>query len=213
MKTVLILLAMLFSLNTYATNCIPSPEKPAQFNRTIDTIGDSITWFHQAERLRCLMLDNGLRMDFLGKFLDPYGYHHDGHGGDSTFDTLKRIHSIPKSDSYFLLVGVNDIDDTAMTTFLNIQQIAHSLYQINNNAKIFVSTLIPIDTPLNNRNNEVNKLLREKLSCIHCVLVDTGEMFASQPNWQSLLVDKVHPTAQGYELIANYLVTIINKNS
>jgi lysophospholipase L1-like esterase len=139
--------------------------------------------------------------------------------GHFTFKTglrIERLGQTPKSDNYFMLIGVNDkllLNLTAEQTVANIEKIAGELTKKNPNAKIFVSTLLPtVRQDLNTQNNLINGILRTKLNCKNCILVDTGAMFSMIKDWPSLTFDGVHPKAEGYEKIAEYIVPIINKN-
>ena len=203
-----ILIGLLFSIIAYA-ECDTSIEKLPRFNRTMDTIGDSLTWNLEGNKLRCLLDSKNFNYDFIGAYIDGYGYHHDGQGGDTSKDVLSRIDSIPYSDNYFLLIGVNDIPKTAQYTYNNIIKISELLHKKNPSALIYVSTLLPTDDYHNIRNNEVNILLRNKLDCYYFELIDLGAYFSSIPNWEQLMIDGVHPTLEGYNKITDYLITVI----
>lgn len=200
---------LMMILNTsYAACEISSQELPPKYGRTLDTIGDSITWTRDGTKLRCTLDEKGIAYDFVGTYLDPYGYRHDGHGGDSTNIVLSRIDLIPKSDTYFILLGVNDINNKSSTpqkTHDNLMLIASKLFDKNQHAKIYISTLLPLDKEENIYNEEVNRLLKSYLPCKNCELIDLGAHFSSQPNWKELLLDKIHPNSEGYRIITDYL--------
>lgn len=195
---------------TYTVTAHNSTIKPV-FGRTIDTVGDSITWWTYGRFLRCLMRDDGLKYDFSGSHTDIFGFKHDGEGGNKTVDVLDRMSNIPVSDAYFVLVGTNDRIDPVYT-FENIVTISDQLKSKNSCAKIYISTLLPRNDEYNTRNQYVNELLREKTDwCAGCTLIDLGGYFYEKPNWTSyLMADNLHPNYAGYELISAYLASNIN---
>ncbi len=205
----------LLFLSMAHAGCDLSSDRAPKYHRTIDTIGDSLTWLLEGNKLRCLLDEKGIYYDFVGFNLDKYGYRHDGHGGDTSDEVINRMNIIPKSDAYFLLIGVNDISQTAQYSYDNINKIAQSLYEKNSLAIIYISTLLPVTKEwpnYNNRNNEVNKLLREQLNCINCKLIDLGAYFSSLPDWNKMMLDGLHPTLQGYNKITDYLVKEIKND-
>lgn len=197
------------SMNSHSYYCEPATSRPPIFNRTIDTIGDSITWNNNGAKLRCMLAGKGVRYDYVGSFVDPFGYRHDGHGGDTTQDVIDRMGSIPFSDSYFVLIGVNEGGSSARHTFINIQKIAEMLHEKNSNALIYISTLLPAIGPLHERNNAVNELLRTSLTCKNCFLVDTNRAFTNHEDWEFLILDDVHLTEKGYDVITDYLSKVL----
>ncbi len=178
------------------------------FDASFDTIGDSITWWNHGEKLRCLLLDKGLKVNFVGNFIDIYGFNHDGHGGDTSKQVLDRLSSIPISDFYFLLIGTNDHIDPVFTAN-TIIKISEQLSIKNRDAKIYVSTLLPKTDKFSPINSKINKLLRNAKLCPQCQLVDLGAHIESLPNWKLLFDDGVHPNAKGYEVIVNYLIEVM----
>lgn len=192
-----------YTVKSYTT------ERKLIFGRTLDTIGDSITWWQQGRFLRCLMRDSGLMYDFRGTYYDVFGFGHDGSGGDKTQDVINRISAIVPQDAYFVLIGTND-RITPQQTVNNIQTIVLALKEKNSCAKVYFSTLLPRTDEFNARNQEINTLLRALPSlCDGCILIDTGAFFYSLPSWQSYLLDGVHPSYTGYQLMAAYLSAFI----
>lgn len=199
---------LIYSGFSFATFCDSSP-KPPIYYKTLDTIGDSITWAHYGEKFRCKMMDQGLHFDFVGYFIDPYGYHHDGHGSDTSLTVIERMNNIPISDYYFLLIGSNDHLE-AQQTVDNIIKITHLLKLKNNNAIIYISTLIPKTDSFQPLNLQINNLLKNTYFCDQCSVIDVGGYFESLPNWQNLLYDGIHPNEDGYNYMVEYIVPIIN---
>lgn len=185
--------------------------RPQVFGRTIDTIGDSITWWTYGRFLRCYMRNQGLMYDFKGSHTDIFGFQNDGEGGNKTTDVLSRMGSIPVSDAYFVLIGTND-RITPEETFDNIVLIADQLKSKNPCSKVYISTLLPRNDSFNSRNQEVNTFLRGYTSwCAGCVLIDLGAYFYGLPNWATyLMADGLHPNDAGYQKIAAYLAPLIN---
>ncbi len=185
-----------------------SNARPQVFGRTIDTIGDSITWWQYGRYLRCLMRDSGLKYDFSGNNFDDFGFQHDGNGGAKTSDVLANMSSIPVSDSYFVLIGTND-NTTASDTADNIIEISEQLHSKNACAKIYISTLLPRNDNFNTLNQSINTLLKNYTGwCNKCQLVDLGGYVYGKPSWQSyFMADGLHPNMSGYSLIASYLGT------
>lgn len=184
-------------------------ERKLIFGRTLDTVGDSITWWQQGRFLRCLMRDNGLMYDFRGGHYDDFGFGHDGVGGDNTTNLLARIGSIPVEDAYFLLIGTND-RISPEETVNNIKQIVLQLRAKKTCVKVYFSTLLPRTDEYNERNQQINVLLRGlDPICNDCTLIDTGTYFYELPSWSTYLVDGIHPTYAGYQKITSYISSLI----
>ncbi|WP_160149839.1 SGNH/GDSL hydrolase family protein [Legionella beliardensis] len=195
----------IYYLASFQTN------KKSEFNQTIDTIGDSLTWVRNGRFLRCLMRDQGLPYDFKGSHTDTFGFEHDGEGGDTTQDVLKRINQIPITDAYFLLIGTND-RIPPQETVNNIIQIAKGLHTKNRNAKIYISTLLPRSDDYFERNQTVNKLLLQKRPiCPKCQVLDVGGAFYALADWQKLLPDRLHPSYEGYVELAKIITKQLNR--
>lgn len=192
----------------YVVKSYKTERKPV-FGRTLDTIGDSITWWQHGRFMRCKMRDYGLMYDFGGTQTDVFGFGHDGKGGNKTTDVLDRIASIPKQDAYFILIGTNDRIEPQETVD-NIKLIAELVQAKNTCAKVYISTLLPRNDAFNARNQTINALLRADTAlCANCTLVDLGAYFNALPNWPTYLADGLHPNAQGYDAIAARLALII----
>jgi lysophospholipase L1-like esterase len=178
----------------------------------IAMVGDSITWAGYGQRLRCEMLDAGFSGHFVGRHVDSFGLAHEGEGGNTTADLMRRLENVPASSRYFLLIGTNDVTATPKETLDNILHIAGGLSHARKAAKVYVSTLLPRsdNKAANRRNDAVNELLRAHFkTCTDCqslVLVDTAQVMHEHGDWQSLLVDGLHPSIEGYRFLAKYWV-------
>ena len=212
MNKILSIFLFALSLNCFSTSCEPNLNRPILFNKTISTIGDSITWQGEAQYFRCLMRDNGLQYEFVGTHTDPFYFQHEGEGGNTTLQILERINQIPVADAYFLLIGINDILQNVPESVIvsNIITISNSLYQKNNNAKIYISTLLPINYPQNNKVQKVNLLLLSKSKiCPTCTIIDIGNQMYHQSNWPSYFIEGIHPNKNGYEFLSKTIVPYI----
>ena len=179
------------------------------FKKSMDTIGDSITWWSKGRFFRCLMRDNGLLYDFVGSHTDIFGFGHDGEGGNTSAEVLGRLDSIPYADSYFLLIGTND-RITAQKTIDHIVEIAKKL-GAKHNSSVYISTLLPRADKYNQRNQEINEMLISYgVICSKCHVIDLGGAFYALPNWQSYLADGLHPSLKGYIVLAKLVAKYIN---
>jgi len=70
-----ILMALCITLTSYADSCVETTiEKPKYYNRTMVTIGDSITYSDYGEFLRCMLDNQGIGYDFIGSKIDKFGF-------------------------------------------------------------------------------------------------------------------------------------------
>jgi lysophospholipase L1-like esterase len=203
---------------TWAENAVPvssgvykveeyeSP-RPEVYGKTMVTIGDSITWSQYGRYLRCLLIDNDIGYDFIGTKTDTFGFKHEGAGGNNSQDVLNRIEKIPTSDSYFILLGTNDINFTPEQTVSNLAEIVKKLKIKNNNSVIYISTLLPRKGKPNDRNLMVNDLLKQKKLPNNVFVLDTAESFYKKGNWEAyFLKDALHPNYAGYELLTSVII-------
>jgi lysophospholipase L1-like esterase len=207
---------------TWAENAVPvssgvykveeyeSP-RPEVYGKTMVTIGDSITWSQYGRYLRCLLIDNDIGYDFIGTKTDTFGFKHEGAGGNNSQDVLNRIEKIPTSDSYFILLGTNDINFTPEQTVSNLAEIVKKLKIKNNNSVIYISTLLPRKGKPNDRNLMVNDLLKQKKLPNNVFVLDIADNFYNTTNWKIyFLDDMLHPNIQGYKFLAASIIEHIN---
>lgn len=187
-------------------------EKPRAYNKTMATIGDSITWSMFGKYLRCQLTNKGINCDFVGTKTDACGFAHEGEGGNTTVDVYNRVDAIPQADTYFILLGTNDvlINYTPLQTVGDLMVIARKLLTKYPNSKVYISTLLPRYSTYLQRNLDINTILKSCNWGNGIEIVDLGGYFYSQSNWQSLLQpDVLHPNLAGYNVITDYLVSHI----
>lgn len=178
------------------------------FNKTLCTIGDSITWGASfGGYYRKLLLENGLEYDFIGNHTDIFGYQHSAEGGDGTSSVLNRMQNIPLSNSYLLLIGLNDrFVYSSQDSFNNILRIVKQLEARGKDVIINVCTILPVTlqgvTPFV---DGINNLLRNHNWRSHTKLIDTNQYLSGINGWSNMLVDGGHPTLEGYETLTQWL--------
>ncbi|WP_458627080.1 SGNH/GDSL hydrolase family protein [Winogradskyella sp. PC D3.3] len=189
-------------------------------NISLCTIGDSQTWWSNAQNLRKFINQSYPNLIFIGSNTDVFGYGHEGEGGNNTNQLIKRINRIPKADYYTLLIGTNDWKNDIETTFLNIVAVTESLTKINANAKILYLTPIPT---VNKERDFFNTSLKEKLLIKfkeneNIVVLDLGNEMRKNEDWESnyLSSDGLHQSPEGVRfmsnLIAEKIKTIANNS-
>lgn len=178
-------------------------------NNTFTMIGDSITWWQRGEYFRCRLDKIGFSRKFIGSRTDIFGYGHEGEGDDNTNNVLERIDHIVDSEAYFLLIGTND-RDAPLKTYQNILKITSLLAKRETTKVVYISTLLPRNDEFNNRNNEINKLLRAgNYFHVKIKLIDLGARFETYENWETLLADGLHPNDAGYQFLVEEIKNLI----
>lgn len=199
----------------YTIETIDSPRTQTGPIR-VSTIGDSMTWFGDAQSLRCRLAAYLPGHSFIGSRTDSYGFGHDGHGGDNTADILARINAVPVSDIYILMAGSNDGGYTPEETAQNIETITDRLLDKNGNAKIYVNTLPPRGdqyadlAPL--RNAAIRNWYSLSMKKNNIILIDTDMAMNAIPGAMSRFIsaDKIHPSKEGYDFITKFESSAIN---
>lgn len=181
-----------------------------QFGKmSICTIGDSQTWWSNAQNLRKFINESNEDFIFIGSNTDIFGYGHEGEGGNNTNALIKRINNIPKADYYTLLIGTNDWKSDIQTTFLNIVEITDYLMNLNSNAKILYLTPIPT---VNKERDFFNTSLKEKLLLKfkenrNISVLDLGKEMRKNEDWESnyLSSDGLHQSTEGVRFMSNLI--------
>ncbi len=182
------------------------------YNKTLCMIGDSIYVWKNAGQLRSLMRESGLPYDFIGNNTDTMGYQHSAVAGDTTWGVINRLATIPFSDSYNILIGINDyslLSTVPVDAFNNILRIVQILKSKSPLSQINICTLLPTTAAAADVFVQgVNALITTYPNWPSNVsIIDLGGYIRSVPSWQTavLLADGLHPSLAGYQLIALYL--------
>lgn len=202
--------------NCFASSCEYSEDSDKMiFDKTIVSIGDSLTWGGSGDKLRCLLRDYGMKYDFAGRHFDSFGFRHEGEGGNTTMQVMERIQKIPVADAYFLLIGTNDAVMPAMQTVENIISIAIGLREKNDKSIIYISTLLPRNDQYNSRNQEVNSILNYFQDTHrwfkNCFILDAGNDLFKDPYWMEYFPDNIHPNEKGYVVYTNLVIQELPK--
>jgi lysophospholipase L1-like esterase len=202
----------------YVIETVDDP-RPQSGQLKLTTIGDSMTWFGDAQKVRCLLSSYLPNYSFVGSRTDTYGYGHDGHGGDNSGEVIARMKIIPVSDVYMLLIGSNDGKYTPDETAQNIGVIVSGLLQKNGSAKIYISTLPPRGDQYSDvtvlRNNAIRSWYQSCFCSGSVLLVDTDKAMRAIPNSLSRFIssDNIHPNPEGYDFITKLMSAAVRTQS
>ncbi len=200
-------------------------------------IGDSITWAPPAgDSWRGFLVKEMPELAFVGTHTSTLGYSHAGEGGNSTPHLLARIdnrESIPDSRYYHLLIGVNDnaganaknVPERARKTVNAIVEIVRHLEARPCTEKIFLGSLLPCANPKDPddvryiyrdaANQESNKILRAEFQRLFpsgkVVWVEYENVVRPLPNWRQII--QLHPTEDGYKILAKILADVLKKET
>ncbi|WP_299098144.1 SGNH/GDSL hydrolase family protein [uncultured Winogradskyella sp.] len=191
-----------------------------QFGTTsLCTIGDSQTWWSNAQNLRKYINDTNENLIFVGSNTDIFGYGHEGEGGNNSSELLNRIDNIPSADFYTLLLGTNDWKNNIETTFINITKITEHLTLLNPKAKILYLTPIPTTNKKRDLFNiDLSKKLIEKFKENKQIIVlDLRKKILDNENWEKdyLSHDGLHQNKDGVEFTAKSIgnkIIELNRN-
>ena len=196
----------------YKVSSVYDP-RPQIGRKTFSTIGDSMTWFNNGQAFRCDLASKLPNYRFVGSNTDSFGFGHDGHGGDNTYQTLQRIGEVPTSDAYFLLIGSNDGGMSPRRTAENIANIIKHLLHRGNRPHVYVSTL-PVRGDklayLVHKRNAAIKTWYASCGCrANVVLIDTHAAMQRKPDALARYInpapDLIHPTLAGYDLLSDLI--------
>lgn len=189
-------------------------------------VGDSITWAEYGDYWRKYMLEHLPRLAFVGNHTGLLGYSHEGEGGNNTTMVLERISRIPACHYYHLHIGTNDNslsgdEWTGERLEKHIAEVAARIFRIVEllllkpaAQKVFLGTIMPCHTDNPRRdavNSCVNAILRiafrTKFPEGRVVLIDYENAIRPDPGWEPLM--RLHPTRQGYKMVAAITVEAI----
>ncbi|QAY85411.1 SGNH/GDSL hydrolase family protein [Pseudomonas arsenicoxydans] len=182
---------------------------------SLTTIGDSMTWFGDAQSLRCYLSAYLPNYKFTGRYTDSFGFGHEGHGGDATSDIIARLPGMAVSDAYFLLIGANDNLSPVDATSRNIGVITDNLLAKNKNAKIYIGTLPPRGDEYADSSVSRNAAIRGWYSTYKnnnsVTLIDINEAMNSVPSpvLRFISPDRIHPNLIGHDLIAQMVSSAV----
>lgn len=189
----------------------PRPQALEEVPRTFSAFGDSIT-------NGVLRIDGdpvsteGYRAplrDMLRALLGSAEVLNQGQDGEVTEEGVGRIDNVVRDDdpdAVLILEGTNDITllvdppDIA----LNLRRMAERVFEEKDDVLVFLSLVPPqnrdaFEGPFNRRVDEVNELLPDAARDTGSVLVDMHTPFDGSADLYS---DLVHPTEEGYEVMA-----------
>ena len=136
-----------------------------------------------------------------------------GISGDVTEGVLKRLGELTyaKPKAVFLLIGINDIFNSATTPEYvadNILAIAKAIRKGSPQTTLYVQTILPTTTTsIKEKVQQTNALLRKKAGRKTYQLLDTHALFADEGDGmkKEYTKDGVHLNEEGYVLWADYL--------
>jgi lysophospholipase L1-like esterase len=198
-------------------------------NSNILVFGDSITWGAWdksggwVNRLKNYLTDQILNSDFQRY----YSLYNLGVSGDTSEDLLERFKSEtyaradPGLNNLFIIaIGINDSEYnlTSKQNRISLQQFQNNINTLLDQAKEFngdamVLGILPVDESktnpipwvgdsayVNEHAEKYNNVLKEICSNRHLQFIDLYTEFTKR-NYQSLLVDGVHPNDQAHEIV------------
>ncbi len=136
-----------------------------------------------------------------------------GISGDVTEGVLKRLGEImyAKPKAIFLLIGINDLFNTATTPQYvagNILAIAKNIRKASPDTKLYVQTILPTSTAsIKRKIQQTNALLRKKAGRKTFTLLHTHALFADEADVmkKEYTNDGLHLNEEGYTIWADYL--------
>lgn len=178
--------------------------------RYLCTLSDSNLIYQHGSYSRQLLKEAGLTYDFIGEFIDPYGFRHNAVSGMTTKLFLEtKLPKIPVADSYYILMGTNDesLSLPPEQTITNLLSIINYIKTKFPESIVYLSTLQLTMNPYWNR--QINARLRQLDLPAGVVLVDLEANMPTYSTWVTYLTDGTHVNQTGYELMAAYLATAL----
>ncbi|MCW3111057.1 MAG: hypothetical protein JWQ09_5563 [Segetibacter sp.] len=173
------------------------------------TIGDSQTWWNEANNLRLYLNNNFPDVYFVGSRTDINGYPHEGEGGNHSNQVLARINYIPKADYYSLLLGTNDWQGKIDSSFDNINRICNVLLTKSPKSKILYLTPLPTTNKIRDEFNIKlqGMLMNSFITNKRIMIIDIGNKMRENANWaqEYLLNDGLHQNQEGVKLMAEMI--------
>lgn len=199
-------------------------------------IGDSVTWAQAGDHFRGEFLKRFPQLAFSGTHTGILGYSHAGEGGDSTRRLLTRVDDpvrIPDAPYYHLLIGVNDAggakkdersEEVSSATVERIVQIVNALLKRKGTKKVFLGSILPSPFGPNGESTvreRTGSMINAKLRARFKELFPAGKVVwieyekplrAKLEVWkQREYLRGAHPTAKGYQMLADIAVPVLKK--
>lgn len=158
------------------------------------------------------------------------GYTIKSYGGRTgLLDTIKNNNTVKNNDPdiVILMIGTNDILDTYDISNIGsrLEELADFIYTQKSDVKLIIMSPPPIDSSieswvpdqttvnasLSTCKTAVQNLVKaKKAEGKSCEFVDINKLFNDQADYTVYLNDYCHPNEAGYELMGNYLATVVD---
>lgn len=173
------------------------------------TIGDSQTWWGHAGKLREELNKLNENLLFVGSSQDPFGYPHDGEGGNNTKQVLNRISKIPDADYYTLLLGTNDFKGDIVNSERNILEITNTLLKKFPQSKIlYITPLTTTNKERDEFNTNLKNVLISKFNTNDRIdIIDVRAVYKNNIDWAEryLTEDGLHQNKEGVKIMAKVI--------
>ncbi len=164
----------------------------------------------------------------LDKYFPNYNVYNSGIAGNMTKDILENMENrifTYNPTKVFILIGTNDLvysglDNDGIKN--NIEEIINKIYEKNNNTKIYLESIYPINTSLNKeiveiRTNDNIKDLNNKIEkmcdnnkCTYINMYD--DLTDKNGNMKRIYtVDGLHLNKIGYKVVTNKLIKYLDE--
>ena len=164
----------------------------------------------------------------LDKYFPNYNVYNSGIAGNMTKDILENMENrifTYNPTKVFILIGTNDLvysglDNDGIKN--NIEEIINKIYEKNNNTKIYLESIYPINTSLNKeiveiRTNDNIKDLNNKIEkmcdnnkCTYINMYD--DLTDKNGNMKRIYtVDGLHLNKIGYKVLTNKLIKYLDE--
>ena len=164
----------------------------------------------------------------LNKYFSNYNVYNSGIAGNMTKDILNNIDNrvfIYNPTKVFILIGTNDLvysglDNDGIKN--NIEEIVNKIYEKNSNTKIYIQSIYPINSSLNEeivetRTNDNIKDLNNKIKKIcdnnKCTYINMYDNLTDKNgNMKKIYtVDGLHLNKMGYKVVTNKLIKYLDE--
>lgn len=164
----------------------------------------------------------------LNKYFSNYNVYNSGIAGNMTKDILDNIENrvfVYNPTKVFILIGTNDLvysglDNNGIKN--NIEEMVNKIYKKNNNIKIYVQSIYPVNSSLNKeivetRTNDNIRKLNNKIEKIcdnnKCTYINIyDDLTDKKGNMKRIYtVDGLHLNKIGYKVVTNKLIKYLDE--